>query len=210
VLPVVVCDFCRSSVLRRDDGLTLAGVSARVPETLTPLQLGTTGRFEDLGFELIGRVGWQWRDDAGLVGGQWTEWQTLFTDDSTGWLAEAMGRHTMFRALEPLPSHPIVPALVAGDAIEPGGEVMIAGAAFRIADARAATAVGSDGQLPFAVPAGEPLINIDLAGTDGRVVCLQKHGRDVTAWIGRAVMLQALEPKRLRRLDGWQLPGWAA
>jgi hypothetical protein len=206
----VVCDFCRSSVLRRDDGLTLAGVSARVPETLTPLQLGATGRFEDRAFELIGRVGWQWRDAAGLVGGQWTEWQALFTDGSTGWLAEAMGRLAMFRALEPLPSHPIVAALVAGDAIEPGTVVIIADTGFHIKDARAASAIGSDGELPFAAPAGETMFNIDLASADGHVASLQKHGRDVTAWIGRAVTLRALEPKRLRRLDGWQMPGWAA
>jgi hypothetical protein len=210
VLPVVVCDFCRSSVLRRDDGLTLAGVSARVPETLTPLQLGTTGRYEDLGFELIGRVCWQWRDAAGLVGGQWTEWQALFADGSTGWLAEAMGRHAMFRALEPLPSHPIVAGLVAGDAIEPDASAAIGGTVFRVKDARAATASGSDGELPFAAPAGETVFNIDLAGEDGRAISLQKHGGRVTAWTGRAVTLRELEPKGLRRLEGWQLPGWAA
>jgi hypothetical protein len=209
-LPVVVCDFCRSSVLRRDDGLTLAGVSARVPDALTPLQLGTTGRYEDRGFELIGRVAWQWRDDAGLVGGQWTEWQALFADGSTGWLAEAMGRHAMFRALEPLPSHPIVAGLRAGDSIDPGAMVIIADIGFRIRDARAACAIGSDGELPFAAPAGETMFNIDLASADGHVASLQKHGRDVTGWIGRAVALQALQPKKLRRLDGWQAPDWAA
>jgi hypothetical protein len=209
-LPVVVCDFCRSTVLRRDDGLTLAGVAAQVPETLTALQLGVTGRFDDQPFELIGRVGWEWRDDAGLVGGQWAEWLALFADGSQDWLAEAMGRLTMLRAVDPLPDDPVIAALAAGDAFIPGDEVSLAGDTFRIADARAATATGSEGELPFATPMGEALFNIDLASADGRIASLQRHGKTITAWVGRGVTLRELAPKKLRRLDGWQVPGWAA
>ena len=209
-LPVVVCDFCRSSVLRRDEGLSLAGTAAQVPETLTPLQLGVTGRFADLRFELIGQVRWQWRDAAGLVGGHWTEWLALFADGSTGWLSEAMGRLAMLRAVDPLPDDPVIAALAAGATIVPGTETEIAGAVFRVTDARAATAIGSDGELPFATPAGETLFNIDLAGTDGGIASLQKHGDSISAWTGAAVLLRALAPKRLRRIDGWQTPGWAA
>ena len=207
---MVVCDFCRSSVLRRDDGLTLAGVAAQVPETLTALQLGVTGRFDDQPFELIGRVGLEWRDDAGLVGGLWSEWLALFGDGSQVWLAEAMGRLAMLRAVDPLPDDPIIAPLAAGEAFAPGDEVSLAGEAFRIADARAATATGSDGELPFATPVGEALFNIDLVSAAGRIASLQKHDHSITAWTGRGVTLRDLAPKRLRRLDGWQVPGWAA
>ncbi len=209
-LPVVVCDFCRSSVLRRDDGLSLAGVAAQVPETLTALQLGVTGRFDDQPFELIGRIGWEWRDSDGLVGGQWAEWLALFADGSQGWLAEAMGRLAMLRAVDPLPDDPVIAALAAGAAFAPGDEISLAGDSFRIADARAATATGSEGELPFATPMGEALFNIDLASAAGRVASLQRHGDTITAWVGRGVALRDLAPKKLRRLDGWQAPGWAA
>ncbi len=207
---MVVCDFCRSSVLRRDETLTLAGLAAHVPETLTALQLGVTGRFDDQPFELIGRIGWEWRDNAGLVGGQWTEWLALFADGSQGWLAEAMGRLAMLRGVEPLPDDPAIAALAAGGAVTPGDAVSLAGTLYRITDVRAASATGSDGELPFAAPAGETLFNIDLASADGRVASLQRHGDTIIAWAGRGVTLRELAPKRLRRLDGWQVPGWAA
>jgi hypothetical protein len=197
-------------VLRRDDTLTLAGVAAHVPETLTALQLGVTGRFDDQPFELIGRIGWEWRDDAGLIGGRWSEWLALFADGSQGWLAEAMGRLAMLRAIEPLPADPVSAALAAGDAFPPGDDVSLAGTVYRITDARAATATGSDGELSFAAPAGETLFNIDLASADGRIASLQRHGDTITAWAGRGVTLRELAPKKLRRLDGWQVPGWAA
>ena len=209
-LPVVVCDFCRSTVLRRDDGLSLAGVAAQVPETLTALQLGVTGRFDDQPFELIGRIGWEWRDEVGLVGGQWAEWLALFADGSQGWLAEAMGRLTMLRAVDPLPDDPVIAALAAGDAFTPGDEVSLAGTVYRIADASAATATGSEGELPFATPMGDALFNIDLASADGRIASVQRHGDTIMVFVGRGVTLRELAPKKLRRLDGWQVPGWAA
>jgi hypothetical protein len=209
-LPIVVCDFCRSTVMRRGPDLELIGVAARVPETITPLQIGSRGTYDGTAFELIGRVRWQWRDAAGLVGGGWSEWLALFADGRAGWLAEAMGRYTMTTELAQLPGDTIVARLAAGDTIVPGTLVELAGTSYRVIDARTAEAVGSEGELPFAAPAGETLFGVDLANGSGGRASLQKHGDAVTAWIGSAIALRDLQPKGLRRIDGWQLPGWAA
>ncbi len=209
-LPIVVCEFCRSTVMRRGPDLELIGTSARVPETISPLQLGVRGTWDGKAFELIGRVRWQWRDDAGLVGGGWSEWLALFAGGEAGWLAEAMGRYTMLTALEPLPDDDIVARVIAGDPIVPDVLVELAGTSYRTVDARTAEAVGSEGELPFAAPAGETVFGVDLANGSGGRASIQKHGDIVTAWRGSAVALRDLAPRGLRRIDGWQPPGWAA
>ncbi|MFZ4688513.1 MAG: DUF4178 domain-containing protein [Polymorphobacter sp.] len=209
-LPVVVCEFCRSTIMRRGEDLALAGTAARVPETISPVQIGTSGVFGGQAFDIIGRVRWHWRHDAGLVGGGWSEWLALFGDGSTGWLAEAMGRYTMMMAVLPLPGDDIVGRVIAGEPIVPDMLMDLAGISCRVIDARTAEAVGSEGELQFAAPAGETLFNVDLANESGGRASIQKHGDVVTAWTGSAVTLRELKPKGLRRIDGWQLPGWAA
>ncbi len=63
----VVCPYCRSLVVRRDLDVEALGKVAQLPPDLTPLQLGSTGMLDGVGFRLIGRVRWQWD------GGSWTE-----------------------------------------------------------------------------------------------------------------------------------------
>ena len=205
---MVVCEFCRSSVLRDGDALSVMGIAASVPDTITPLQLGSTGSFDGAGFELIGRVRWRWEQD-GITAGGWTEWLALFADGRHGWLAEAMGRYMMTMPVLPLPDDAIVAAVASGGRVIPGVLAELGGTNYRITDARAAFAVGSDGELPFAVAAGETLFSVDLANGAGGVASVQKHGPDVTAWTGRAVTLQELAPRNLRDLEGWPLPEWA-
>lgn len=43
-LPVKVCDYCHSSVLRTDAGLQAIGKVAEVPDDVSPLQLGVRGK----------------------------------------------------------------------------------------------------------------------------------------------------------------------
>ncbi len=195
--------------MRSGDDLSLTGVAATVPETITPLQLGSSGHFDDQRFELIGRVRWQWMSE-GRVGGAWIEWLALFNDGSHGWLAEAMGRFMMTRRIDPLPGDPIVDAVAAGGKVIPGALMELAGIGYRVTDARAATAVGSDGELPFAAPAGEALFSVDLANGSGGCASVQRHGSSVSAYAGTAVKLVDLAPRGLRSLDGWTRPVWAA
>ncbi|WP_426163977.1 DUF4178 domain-containing protein [Sandarakinorhabdus sp. DWP1-3-1] len=196
--------------MRRGPDLELIGVSARVPDTITPLQIGVRGMFGGKVFELIGRVRWQWRDEAKLVGGGWSEWLALSADGSAGWLAEAMGRYTMLTGIEPLPDDDIVRRVGAGEPIVADMLVELAGTSYRTIDARTAEVVGSEGELPFAAPAGETVFGVDLANAGGGRASVQRHGDVVTAWRGSAVKLRALQPRGLRRLDGWRQPGWAA
>lgn len=208
-LPVVVCDFCRSSVLRDGETLSAMGISATVPDTISPLQIGVRGRHMGSDFELIGRVRWAWSDN-GLVMGGWTEWLALFANGSHGWLAEAMGRYMLTHAILPLPGDALVRAVASGENVVPGVLVELAGTSYRVIDARHAEAVGSDGELPFAAPKGERVFSVDLANAAGGCASVQNHGGDLSAHEGRFVTLADLAPTGLRAIEGWTPPGWAA
>ena len=47
---------------------------ASLPFDVSPIQIGTMGTFEGVGFTVIGRVRWGWTD------GSWNEWLLLFDD----------------------------------------------------------------------------------------------------------------------------------
>ena len=90
-LPARICNYCRTMIVRSGEGVSAVGKAAELPFDVSPIQLGTRGRFEDHGFEVIGRVRWGWTD------GSWNEWLLLFDDGSNAWLGEAMGQFMLLR-----------------------------------------------------------------------------------------------------------------
>lgn len=204
-LPVKVCDYCRTSILRDDAGLRAMGSAATVPDDVSPLRLGTRGSDLGLSFELIGRVRWRW-DDGG-----WNEWLALFADGSHAWLGEAMGRIMMLR--------PVPPAeldadsrhrLAADDALAPGTTATIAGMDYRVTDVRRARVVASEGELPLPAPAGLEMLSFDLQTGQGRCASIQREGDAIKVYAGRFTSLSALHLAGLRRFEDWPLPDWAS
>ncbi|GGE20053.1 hypothetical protein GCM10011529_28330 [Polymorphobacter glacialis] len=207
-LSVIVCDFCRSTILRSGDVLSIMGTAATVPDTISPLQIGTTGVHNGASFELIGRVRWSWSEGEQIMGG-WTEWLALFADGSHGWLAEAMGRYMLTRRIDAV-GDPILKAVAWGEPLTPGDGADLAGSSYAITDARPATVVGSDGELPFAAPKGETVFSVDMIDGAGGCASVQKHGDNVSAYVGRYVALSDLQLRNLRKIEGWPPPAWAA
>ena len=58
-----VCPHCRSVLVRRDLDLSKVGEVAELPADPSPIQIGTTGRFEDDAFTVTGRIVYEY--DAG-------------------------------------------------------------------------------------------------------------------------------------------------
>ncbi|SFR84632.1 DUF4178 domain-containing protein [Sphingomonas jatrophae] len=203
-LPVKVCDFCRSTVIRRGPALELAGEAATVPEGVSPLQIGTTGTATGRPFELVGRVRWRWTDGA------WSEWLMLFGDGSHGWLSESSSRWMMLPREGRAADVPDLVARMRGGAVKPGLRVMLDGSAYEVNDARIVTCLGSEGELPFAAPAGLEMFSVDLIGHDGRCASVQIEDIDKPAvYLGRYVALADLKPRNLRTIEGWPVPDFA-
>jgi len=51
-----VCPHCRSVLVRRDLDLSKVGEVAELPADPSPIQIGTTGRFENDAFTVTGRI----------------------------------------------------------------------------------------------------------------------------------------------------------
>lgn len=204
-LPSRVCDYCRSMLVRTGDTVMKVGEAAALPFDVSPIQIGTRGRFADHAFEVIGRVRWSWRD------GSWNEWLLLFNDGSNAWLGEAMGQFMLLRE-RPIGEarSPELRGVVQGRTPRVNTSVDIDGEKMTIADAREVTCVAAEGELPFQAPTGWTVFSVDLRSASGRVANLQRDEDGTSFYDGLYVTLAELSPTNLRRIEGWALPGYAA
>lgn len=204
-LPVRVCAYCRSTLVRGGDNLQAMGKVAELPADVSPLQIGTRGRDGGLGFELIGRVRMGWSN------GGWNEWLALFDDGTTGWLGEAMGRYMLLRRVEHGAGRTAAVKRVRDDQpVAIGTDAAIDGTAYRVTDVKAATFLGSEGELPFSTPPGTAITSVDLMASDGACASIQKDRGEVSVYAGRYVTLADLAATNLRAFDGWPMPRYAA
>jgi hypothetical protein len=204
-LPSRVCDNCRTILVRRGDGVEAVGKAASLPFDVSPIRIGMRGTFESRGFEVIGRVRWGWTD------GSWNEWLLLFDDGGDAWLGEAMGQFMLLRE-RPLGdiSAPAVNAIAAGEEVPIGSTAEVDGETLIVSDAREATCIAAEGELPFAAPAGWTIYSVDFRSESGRCASLQREGTIPTFYDGRYVTLDELAPRGMRQIEGWPMPAFAA
>src|SRR3954447_10549815 len=204
-LPARVCDYCRTMVVRSGESISAVGKAAELPFDVSPFQIGTRGRFEQQGFEIIGRVRWGW------TGGSWNEWLLLFDDGSNAWLGEAMGQLMLLRE-RPLADikDEVIEGLASGASIPIGTDATVDGETLIVSDARDATCTAAEGELPFTAPAGWTIFSVDFRSASGRCASLQRDGKEADFYDGRYVTLDELAPSGLRELEGWRLPAFAA
>jgi hypothetical protein len=204
-LPALVCPYCRTMVVRSGGELTAFGKVAALPFDVSPIQLGTSGRFEDRPFEIVGRIRWGWTD------GSWNEWLLLFGDGSSAWLGEAMGQFMLQRE-RPLDTVTAraVQDLALGKQVPVGRRAEVDGESLFVADAREARCLAAEGELPFSAPEGWTVYSVDFRSTTGACATLQRDGEEASFYTGRYVTLDELEPRNLRRIEGWSLPSYAA
>lgn len=204
-LPVKICDYCRSTLVRSGDTLQAMGKVAQVPEDVSPLQIGTRGRDNNVGFELIGRIRMRWS------GGGWNEWLALADDGSSFWLSEAMGRFMLMRASQQSGMRTEAVRRVRDEQfVRIGSDATIDRISYTVTDVKEATFVGSDGELPFSTPANTPIRSVDLMAPGGECASIQKDRGEVALYVGRYVTLADIGATNLRAFEGWPMPQFAA
>jgi len=197
-MPVKICDYCRSAIVRNGQDLSAVGKVASLPDDVSPLQLGTRGVDGAMPFTVAGRIRWRWS------AGMWTEWMILRQDGTEAWLGEAMGR---FMLMSELPAGTTAQGLTGRPAY--GQQIGLAGATYTITDIKTAVCAGAQGELSYVPPAESRLLNIDLAADDGRCASIQNLQGETSLYTGRYVTLEALKPVGLRTVPGWDLPAFA-
>lgn len=181
-----VCSFCQSTVVREGEVLARIGKAGELFDDHSPLQLLTTGRFNHKAFTLVGRL--QYRSP----GGAWTEWNALFDDGGTGWLAEDNGAY-MFA----------FPAAVQRELPQPaqlrvGATTAIDGKSFQVAFSDQVALVSAQGELPKLPPLDTPFAMVELRASDGEVLAIDYGEQPPTVSRGHAVVLDGLALAHLR------------
>ncbi len=192
-----MCSYCRSSLLRSDEGLKQLGTMAEVPEDISPLQLGVTGVIGKKTFEVVGRLVQGWED------GYWNEWYLLLSDGTGAWLGEAQG-FWMYSERKP-ELEKSVPG--SADKVQVGKRLHINGVGkFHVNDRKRATCIASEGSLPFASPQGRTSVSFDLSGDQNAFATLDYSvSEPVFLYLGQHLEFESFQFKNLRTFEGWSV-----
>jgi hypothetical protein len=183
---LAVCDYCRSTLLRKDLSLENLGKMAELLEDASPVQLGTEGRYQGISFTVIGRI--QLRHAAGL----WNEWHLLYRNGHTGWLGETPGLCAV-SALAPPPED--CPAF---DELEVGRHLSLQGRDFQVVNLERVRCIAGEGELPFRVGAGYDSAVADLHGAGQTFATLDYSESPPLLFIGEQTGFDALSLTNLR------------
>lgn len=175
-------------VVRRDLQVESLGVMAQLPPDLSPLQMGTTGRFRGLAFQLLGRLRLAWS------GGSWNEWHAMFGDGRRGWVAEAQGIFMV--SFEQAPPEGL-PQVKLGD------QVKLGSGRYKVTDIKETSVIAGEGELPFVSVPGRKATSVDLTAAGGEFGNIEVDGQRASAYTGYYARFDELEFSNLRPVPGW-------
>jgi hypothetical protein len=186
-----VCPYCRSILVRQDVDLKKVGTVADLPASSSPIQLGTAGRYRQKGFDVVGRVIYEWAE------GGWNEWHIVFTDSSSGWLSDAQAEYAVsFLAAESLPRPPEAEA-------RPGRRFTWLHKDYQVTTVTSARYRGVEGDLPFEYWDKDEVHLVDLMSAEGGFATLDYSEVTPLLFLGEAVAFRDLALTNLRQFDGW-------
>ena len=177
---LAVCEFCRSTLLRKGQDLENLGKMAELMEDTSPVQLGTEGRYQGRHFAVVGRI--QLKYDAGI----WNEWYLLFDDQSTGWLGETPGLCAVSFLLPPPEPCP------AFEELEVGRHFTLNSRDFQVVNLEQPRCIAGEGELPFRVGAGYDTRVADLRGPENAFATLDYSEAPPLLFVGEQLDYKAL------------------
>lgn len=198
--PVAVCSYCRSTLARDGDALKRLGSSAELFDDHSPLQIGTTGVWQNKPFTLVGRL--QWRTESSV----WNEWVALFDVGSHAWLSEDNGRYVFaFEAAVPSDVDAAIQDAASSQGalhdLQPGQALQAGQRTWRVASVVTARVAAAEGELPQAPVLDRPVTVVDLRSAWEEVATLAADGSSVTWSLGQNAALDALQLRGLRAAD---------
>ncbi len=181
-----VCGYCQSTVVRQGDVLSRLGKMAELFDDHSPLQLFATGCYIKRNFTLIGRLQYKTAE------GTWAEWNALFDDGSSGWLAEDNGAYVF---TVPLSTQSTLPEAVR---FRVGARTAINGKPFTVASNVSAQLISAQGELPKLPALGHAFDVVELRGESAEVLSIDYTQHPPTVSQGTAVQLDDLALKGLK------------
>lgn len=181
-----VCAFCQSTVVRQGEVLSRIGKMAELFDDHSPLQLFATGQFNKRNFTLIGRLQYKTAE------GSWAEWNALFDDGQSGWLAEDNGAYVFTQPNTQQTNMPPADRYVVGKSVGVNGKP------FSVASNVSAMLISAQGELPKLPPLGQAFTVVELRSATGEVISIDYTATPPTVSQGMAVLLDDLALKGLK------------
>ncbi len=181
-----VCGYCQSTVVRNGDVLSRIGKMGELFDDHSPLQLFATGQYKKRNFTLIGRLQYKTAE------GTWAEWNAMFDDGTTGWLAEDNGAYVFTQPSTQQQNMPPADRYVVGK------QVGVNGKPFSVASNVSAALISAQGELPKLPPLGQAFQVVELRSASGEVISIDYTGTPPTVSQGTAVLLDDLSLKGLK------------
>jgi len=187
-----VCEFCKSILVRSDVDLAKVGTVADLPPDASPLQIGSEGQFEGKPFMVIGRIIYEYE-----LGG-WNEWHIVFSDSTSGWLADAQLEYDVSFAKTGGAPPPPADQIFRGQAFD------LDGRRYEVTSMTKAHYKGVQGELPFQYWDKQEVLFADLRTNDGHFGTIDYTENPPLVFLGRAATFDELRLKNLREFEGWR------
>ncbi|MEZ4688356.1 MAG: DUF4178 domain-containing protein [Bacteroidia bacterium] len=186
------CESCRSYLVRHDMNLEKIGEQSDFMQDMSPFQVGTTGKYDNMGFTLFGRL------KVKYPKGTWNEWYALMDDGSEAWLAEAQGFYMMSFPI--LSEHiPDLSHVSLGKDVDLGKH-----GRFRVMDVKQVEICRQRGELPFALKPGYKATSIDGFDEQDNFASLLYDYTGKQGFVGRYLPFEAFSFQNLKTIHGWE------
>ncbi|HEX2095255.1 MAG TPA: DUF4178 domain-containing protein [Longimicrobiaceae bacterium] len=194
-----VCTYCSSILVRHDVDLEAVGKKSSPPPTVSPIRIGTEGRYRDRPFEVVGRIAYEYER------GGWNEWHLVFGDGTSGWLSDAQAEYAV--------------SFLAGDAgllpraneVKRGQRYRWGGTEYEATTLTRAHYKGVEGELPFEYWDKDEIPFVDFK-TEGeaRFATLDFSEPEPLLFLGEYVDFAALRLTGLREVEPTRVSGTRA
>lgn len=147
----VVCEYCNTTSMRSDVKLEEVGKASGVVEDGSPIQIGTVGKWENISFEVIGRI------QLKYALGFWNEWH-LDLNGESAWLSDTNGNYVLTKVAA---SEGI--EIPRADSVSIYDKIVMDEIAYYVKDIQEATCISGQGELPFKFEEAYTAKMVDLA-----------------------------------------------
>ncbi len=181
-----VCGYCQSTIVRDGEALSRIGKMSEVFDDYSPLQILSQGKFNNVGFTVVGRLQYKYRD------GSWSEWLCALDDGSIASLSEDNGSFVWSKAAStqrvlPKPQQWVI-----------GNTTAINGRAYSVASIEEVALMSAQGELPKLPPIGTSFTVVELRSAGGEVISIDYSAEPPSLSSGVAVNLENLQLTGLR------------
>ena len=184
------CAHCKSILIRTDLNLERVGVVSDLPPDSSPIQLGTSGVYENRAFTVAGRIIYDYDE------GSWNEWHVVLNQGGSAWLSDAQAQYAVTLAFPAAPL-PELAAVHLGDRFTWNKTDFVATVI------TAARYRGVEGELPFRYWDKKGATFVDLRSPAGDFATLDYSDAEPVLYVGKFVDFDALRMKNLRTFEGW-------